>query len=235
MNMQSPNAQMSSIGLPSEVKLGSLDFSLPPDARSTSVKIQPSNVSQVVSPTLTSGMLKAAASGGATQTEFSFPIQNLIFDIPAGASPSQFIDTRFSTLNFRMQVDLTALPSTAIPTASLRSHANSFFDRQYTVAQNGNIVEDLTEYGLLNDTLIQMQMNNSVRDGVALQYGFDPSTTNTSQGLSIPLLQQIAATGSATHSFSVPLVNSLIGVTADKFFNIGECFASVLSKVGQVY
>jgi hypothetical protein len=90
------------------------------------------------------------------------------------------------------------------------------------VAQNGNIVEDLTEYGLLNDTLIQMQMNNSVRDGVALQYGFDPSTTNTSQGLSIPLLQQIAATGSATHSFSVPLVNSLIGVTADKFFNIGR-------------
>ena len=39
MNMQSPNAQMSPIGLPSEVKLGSLDFSFPPDARSTSVKI----------------------------------------------------------------------------------------------------------------------------------------------------------------------------------------------------
>ena len=75
--MQSPNAQMSPIGLPSEVKLGSLDFSLPPDARSTSVKIQPSNVSQVVSPTLTTALLKGASTGGATtQTEFSFPIQN---------------------------------------------------------------------------------------------------------------------------------------------------------------
>ena len=81
--MQSPNAQMSPIGLPNEVKLGSLDYSLPPDARSTSVKIQPSNISQIVTPTLTTGAL-AGTNAGTTQSEFSFPIQNLIFDIPAG-------------------------------------------------------------------------------------------------------------------------------------------------------
>jgi len=80
----------------------------------------------------------------------------------------------------------------------------------------------LTEYGLLNDTLINLQMNNSVRDGCALQYGFDPSSSNNaSQGLPFPLLQG-TATGSETHSFSVPLVNSLIGVTSDKFFNVGR-------------
>ena len=77
-------------------------------------------------------------------------------------------------------------------------------------------------------------MNNSVRDGVALQYGFDPSTANTSQGLSLPILQG-TTTGNESHSFSVPLINSLIGITSDKFFNIGECFASVLPKLGQVY
>ena len=33
--------QLSPIGLPNEMKLGNLDFSLPPDAKSTSVKIQP--------------------------------------------------------------------------------------------------------------------------------------------------------------------------------------------------
>jgi hypothetical protein len=121
-----------------------------------------------------------------------------------------------------MQIDVTTAGSTALGAgACLRSHANSFFDRQYTVSQNGAIVEDLTEYGLLNDTLINLQMSNSVRDGVALQYGFDPSTANTSQGISLPVLAG-AATGSETHSFSVPLVNSLIGVTADKFFNIGR-------------
>jgi hypothetical protein len=222
MNLQSPNAQMSPIGLPNEVKLGNLDYSLPPDARSTSIKIQPSNISQIVSSTLDTGNLKKTAGTIGNNVELSMPIQNLIFDIPAGASPSQFIDTRFSTLNFRMQIDMSQKPDVACPNVQLRSHANSFFDRQYTIAQNGNIVEDLTEYGLINDTLINLQMNNSVRDGCALQYGFDPATSNTSQGLPLPLLQQIAATGSETHSFSVPLLNSLIGVTADKFFNIGR-------------
>ena len=175
-------------------------------------KNQPSNISQVVSSTLQTGALTATAGAGTTGCELAFPIQNLIFDIPAGASPSQFIDTRFSTLNFRMQVDLITAPSSAITSVNLRFHANSSFDRQYTIAQNGNIIEDLTEYGLLNDTLINLQMNNSVRDGVALEYGFESSTSITSQGLPIPLLQQATATGSSTHSFSVPLVNSLIGV-----------------------
>lgn len=65
-------------------------------------------------------------------------------------------------------------------------------------------------------------MNNSCRDGTALQYGFDPSSTgNTSQGLPLPVLGGTTA-GSESHSFSVPLINSLIGVTADKFFNIGR-------------
>ena len=141
MNLLSPNAQMSPIGLPNELKLGNLDFSLPPDARSTSVKIQPSNIAQIQSPTLQTGALTATAGAGTTGVELSFPIQNLIFDIPAGASPSQFIDTRFSTLNFRMQIDVSTAASTALGNVALRSNANSFFDRQYTIAQNGNIVE----------------------------------------------------------------------------------------------
>ena len=121
-----------------------------------------------------------------------------------------------------MNIQLTTAPDAAIPVVQLRSHANSFFDRQYTVGQNGNILEDLTEYGLLNDTLIQLQMNNSVRDGCAIQYGFDPSSSNnTSQGLPLPLLQGTTL-GNECHSFSVPLINSLVGVTADKFFNIGR-------------
>ena len=81
MNLQSPNAQMSPIGLPNEVKLGSLDYSLPPDARSTSVKIQPSNISEIKSSTLSTGLLKRTAGTAGNNVELSFPIQNLIFDI----------------------------------------------------------------------------------------------------------------------------------------------------------
>ena len=37
----------SSMGVPNEMLLGKLDYSLPADAKSYSVKIQPSNISQV--------------------------------------------------------------------------------------------------------------------------------------------------------------------------------------------
>ena len=84
MNLLSPNAQMSPVGLPNEVKLGNLDYSLPPDARSTSIKIQPSNIAQIVSSTLSTGNLTATAGSGTTGVELSFPIQNLLFDIPSG-------------------------------------------------------------------------------------------------------------------------------------------------------
>ena len=119
--------KLSAIGLPNEMKLGTLDFSLPPDARSTIVEIQPSNISQIVSSSLNTGALTATAGTASTAVELPFPIQNIIFDVPAGASPSQFIDTRLSTLNFRVQIDLTQAPSTVIPAAALRSNANSFY------------------------------------------------------------------------------------------------------------
>ena len=204
------------------MKRENLDFSLPPDARSTSIEIQPLNVSQIVSATLSTGALTATAGANSTAVELQFPVQNLIFDLPSGASPSQFVDSRFSTVNVCCQKDMITAPSSAITTAALRSSANSLFDRHYTFVQNGNIIEDIPEYGLKNDTIINLQMNNAVRDGCALHYRFDPSSSaNTSQGLPLAILGA-TTTGSETHSFSVPLLNSVVGVPADKFFNIGR-------------
>ena len=37
----------SSVGLPNEMMLGHLDYSISPDAKSFSVKVQPSNLSQI--------------------------------------------------------------------------------------------------------------------------------------------------------------------------------------------
>ena len=64
-------------------------------------------------------------------------------------------------------------------------------------------------------------MNNSVRDGVALQYGSEPSTNIVSQGMPFRVLTS-TTTGREIHSYSVPLINSLVGVTSQKFFNIGR-------------
>ena len=49
---------------------------------------------------------------------------------------------------------------------------NASFDRMYLVSGNGQTLEDISEYGLVNDTLIKLQQSNSVRKGTALQYGF---------------------------------------------------------------
>ena len=98
---------------------------------------------------------------------------------------------------------MTTAPSSPISTVALRSSANSFFYRHYTIAQNGKIIEDISEYGLTNEKMINLPKSNAVRDGCALQYGFDSSSTaNTSQGLPLPMLAG-TNTESETHSFSV--------------------------------
>jgi hypothetical protein len=206
----------SSVGLPNEMMLGNLDYSLPPDAKSYSVKVQPSNISSVVSSNYT-----ATAS---SVLDLQFPSQNIIFDLPAGASPSMFLDSRFTTLNFRMTISVaTAGTASVVTSGYLRSHANSFFDRMYITSQNGQIIEDITEYGLVNDTLIALQMNNSVRDGVATQYGFSSATAIESQGHALAIFAQtLAANQNETHSYSVPLLSGSIGCLADKFLNIGR-------------
>jgi hypothetical protein len=94
------------------------------------------------------------------------------------------------------------------------------------VSQTGNIIEDIAEFGLVNDTLCALQMNNAVRHGVANQYGFDVNYAQpASQGHKIALLSSgvtVAAGQSESHSYSWPLPSSVIGVLADRMLNIGR-------------
>ena len=212
----------SSVGLPQEMMLGNLDYSIPPDAKSFSVKVQPSNISQV----------QTTFSTGATATTYwgdmVFPAQNIIFDLPCGSSPSMFLDSRFTTLNFQMNVSYTNAGNIGTGTlypSYLRGGAYSWFDRMYITSQNGQIVEDIGEFGLVNDTLVALQMNNSVRDGVANQYGFLSSTGIDSQGHAISMLagnNTPNTNQTETHSYSIPLASGVVGVLADKFLNIGR-------------
>lgn len=211
----------SPIGLPQELKLGEVDFSLPADARSYGVNVQPSNVSQVQQ----TGISLICGASAAPTTLPQFTSQTIYFDLPAGASPSTFIDNRFTTISFRANVAITtAVTAASITSAFQRSGGYSWFDRMYITAQNGNIVEDITEYGLVNDLLIATQLNPATRDSLATQYGFsaDPAVI-TSQGHQwSSIVGGAAITSTETFSYSMPLYSSLVGVGADKFFNIGR-------------
>jgi hypothetical protein len=69
-------------------------------------------------------------------------------------------------------------------------------------------------------------MSNSVRDGVANQYGFLSGTGVDSQGHKINVLSAAntapAVNQTETHSYSIPLASGVVGVLADKFLNIGR-------------
>ena len=93
----------SSVGLPSEMKLGQLDFSMPPESKSYSVRIPSSNVSQVTT-TFSTGIAASTYWG-----DMTMPSTNIIFDFPCGSSPSLFLDTRMTTLNFQMTTSFSAI------------------------------------------------------------------------------------------------------------------------------
>jgi hypothetical protein len=94
----------------------------------------------------------------------------------------------------------------------------------YITAQNGNIVEDVTEFGLVNDLMVATQLNPATRDSLAVQYGFNSDAAAlVAQGHQwATIVGGAATTATETYSYSIPLASSLVGVTADRFFNIGR-------------
>ena len=67
----------SSTGLPSEMKYN-LDFSMPPESKSYSIRIPSSNVSQVTT-TFSTGTAVSTYRG-----DMAMPSTNIIFDFPCG-------------------------------------------------------------------------------------------------------------------------------------------------------
>jgi hypothetical protein len=210
------------IALPAEMQIGTVDSSLPPSARANNMRIFPTNVSSVTS----SAVSQIVAGAAGYVAEGTMPTTTIIFDLPAGTSPSSFLDPRTLTLNFRMTVTQTVANAGAgnIASAYLRSSAYSFFDRFYVNTQNG-IAEDITEYGVVADTLLNMTQNESQRDGTALLYGMNGLYNNNgNQGAALGIYagRAPALNDTETLSFSIPVISSLVGCTANKFFNIGR-------------
>ena len=101
----------------------------------------------------------------------------------------------------------------------------------YVTSQNGQQIKDIGEYGLVSDTLANLQLNNSVRDGLGIQYGFNSVAGADSQGHKWSILSTGGAVAGAvagaagqseTHSYSIPLLSGVVGSLADKMLNIGR-------------
>ena len=224
-----------SLGLPKELMLGSLENSLPRDAKSFSIKVPPSNLTTVI------GSFSTGVNSNVVLNEIPFPSQTILFDIPCGTSSSLFIDHRFSTISFNVTLECTdggtgvggtgsAIQSWGETGAFQRSSGCSWIDSMYITGQSGNILEQINEFGLVNDTLMALQMNDSVRKGVATQYGLDvPDEQNMShlgcQGHKYQSMYSTNASLTGTtenHSYAFPLLSSILGCTADKFLNCGR-------------
>jgi len=210
---------LSQYGFPKQLQ-NEIDASVPPFVSSYSVKVVPSNVSQVQSSTqtLTAGV----------PVQLNGVSQNIIFDIPAGQG-NTFIDPRFTTINFRVNYEIVNTPSAAIVTsANLRSSAYAHFDRSYMQSQTGVVLDDVNLIGLVQDTLLQLECDVAQRDALASMYGlaFDVATAslNANQGHAISGISgaTLAAASSNYYSYSMPFINSLIGKGARKMFCIGK-------------
>lgn len=212
---------LSQVGFPKELQ-NPIDYSLPANVTSTSVKVVPSNLSSVTSPIQT---LTASST-----LQLNGTSSNIIFDIPAGGSKSQFIDPRFTTLNFRVQYKVnSAGTNNAVTNAVLRSGAYAFFDRAYMQSQSGVVLDDVNLYGIIQDQLAALEIDVAQRDALALMYGFKyeaagASGQNDTQGHVIGgwnAASALATSNSPYYSYSIPLLNSLIGKGAAKMFQIG--------------
>lgn len=202
-------------GLPSSIK-GDLNYKIPDGVRSYSVKVQPTS-----NPTTTTTIALTASQ--TPMPDMAQQIQNITFDLPCSGGDGIFLDPRATTLSFKLTITCPVAGSAAITSGYLRSNAMAFFDRATTI-QGGSQIDINEEIGLIYDTLISGQFSPSDLDANAILYGFLVGNDNERQGapLSIFSNNTLLTSQSYTKSFSVPLVNSVFGVSANKMLNIGR-------------
>jgi len=195
-----------------------LDYSLPNGMSSYHVRVTPSNLSQVQSST--------QAVTQSVVNQFTNTSANIIFELPTQAGSNTVIDPRFSTISFRAGYEFPTAGTTNITDCKLRSHAMSYFNRSFTQA-GGTILEDIPNFDIINDFMLGMEMDAPQRDCLSTAYGLlfeaqAASSQNNAQGHAV---SGIDATNGVTatikyHSYCVPLLNSIIGKGASKFFEI---------------
>jgi hypothetical protein len=195
----------SSIGLPK-----SLDYNMPPSAsdscRSYSVNLSPDGITQVQAPTQNLFVANQALQG-------QFNSQVISFSIPSGNSNSVFLDPTHTTLSFSLTYTISTASSATAPVVRILSSAASFFD-QLVLYSNNTPLEQVNQYGLLQNYLLQNTVNLAQRyGGITVGMGTD---SNSANGIEIGH----ASISTFRYNFSIPLL-SMIGINSDKLFPVG--------------
>lgn len=220
------------VGLPQELN-SKLDYSVPSEVQSTDVRIYPTNIQSVQSSTISLGTTPAII-------DIPLPTNTITFSLPAGAGKGQFLDHRFTRLNFRVNYEVvTASTGTTLRSSSyLRSSAHSWFQRVWSESQSGVVVSDQPNYDIVADMYNQFSYDVAQRDCNAVTNGFestpassatasDTYSINSNQGHIIPAYTVLTASPGATvqgnqyYSYSIPVLDCLVGEWARRFFQIG--------------
>lgn len=211
----------SAVGFPKELS-PEIDYQLPEGVNSFNLRVVPSNVQSVAS--------SAQTLTASSTLQLNGTSTNIIFDLPCSGGKGVHLDPRFTLLNFRVAYEVPTGASVAVITsARLRSHAMAFFDRMFITSQSGAILEDINQYGLVNDVVVQTEIDVAQRDVLAAAYGFayENATANALNSNNGHLLTGIDATtlsaaAKVYYSYSIPILSSLLGKGASKMFNIGS-------------
>lgn len=212
------------IGLPSAI-LPSVSAVLSPECTSQFVRVQPNNLSSIVSAE------SAALSNSITVPSIiPFPSTPVNFTIPAGSSPNVFIDYSKSTLQFRVRYQVSTASTTNYTSLSayLQGSAYSWWNRM-TEMVNGMVVDDRTGLDIAANSDLNWQYNVADRDANVLQLGLrgedgGTDSRNATQGHNIPKLTGTSISlGSNYYSYAIPLKSALIGADAKSMFPIGRC------------
>lgn len=195
----------SNIGLPK-----TMDYSLPPSVsdscRSYSINLSPDGITSVSAPTQNLFTANQAVQG-------QFNSQVISFSIPSGNSNSVFLDPASTTLSFSLTYNVSTASSATSTVVKLISSAASFFD-SLTLYSNNTPLEQVNQYGLLQNFLLQNTVNLSQRyGGITIAMGCD---TNGASGIELGH----ATISTYRYNFSIPLI-SVIGVNSEKMFPVG--------------
>lgn len=214
---------MAEVGFPQELS-HKLDYSCPAEVSSLDVRIYPNNISSV--------QTSAVAFGGAAGVvDIPLPTSTFTFALPTGAGKGQFLDHRFTKLNFRVNYEVTTATSgataTVTSTGALRSGAHAWVQRMWEESQSGVVVADQPSYDLIADCDAQFGFDVAQRDCNAMALGFESTgagssaiNANTGHGV-FTYTAATASVGSSYYSYSIPVLSPLIGAWAKKFFQIG--------------
>lgn len=216
------------LGLPAAI-LPSVQAVLSPECSSQFVRVQPNNLSSIVSGATTIPNTATVAIN--TGIQIPFPATPIQFSIPAGASPNVFIDHSKSMLNFRVKYSVTASTTNyGGLTAFLQGSAHSWFER-CTEMINGAVIDDQTGWDVASNSDLAWGMNIADRDVNAVSLGLlaevsSAGSQNNIQGHPIPsLTAALGAVPAADNYFSycIPFKSAFAGVDAKSFCPIGRC------------